>query len=516
MNRYQFSGLVRRLDDFAAEYPAAYKRRVMLLASLGYVYIFSILAALVAITWVLVKLAIGARSFAGVLVVKNIGLPLAVLELLILRSLWVRFDPPEGLPITRRDAPVLFGVLDKLRARLRGPKIHTVLVTDDFNAAIMQIPRLGILGWQKNYLIIGLPLMQGLSADQVIAVLAHEYGHLAGAHGRFSSWIYRVRQTWYQILQTLMRANHWGVAIFYYFFRWYAPYFAAYSFTLARADEYEADRGAARAVGARQAADALANASVRGHFLHERFWPTIYKQARVQPQPPQSIYSQLPIALRAGLTAADAEKWLQQAMAKRTDIDDTHPSLRDRLAALKQSPRLTDPGQDTAAARLLGPYAAKLVRRMDEAWLFDIREQWQERHAAYQAEKKELMDLDRQASQFTLGHDQTLRRAALTEDQRGPADAAPIYQEFLKRYPEHAPANFALGRVLLATGEAAGIEWMEKAMSLEDDCTGDACELIYDFYRAHGQDAEAAKIFRRARKWMERAERQQEEDPDAD
>ena len=47
----------------------------------------------------------------------------------------------------------------------------------------LQLPRLGIFGWYRNYLIIGMPLMKSLTCEQFKAVLAHEFGHLAKVTG---------------------------------------------------------------------------------------------------------------------------------------------------------------------------------------------------------------------------------------------------------------------------------------------------------------------------------------------
>src|SRR5947208_2584067 len=83
-------------------------------------------------------------------------------------------------------------------------------------------------------LLLGLPLMKSLTPAQFEAVLAHEFGHLAGGHGRVSNWIYRLRLSWARLLSALegRKAGSW---LFLPFFNWYAPYFSAYSFPLARA-----------------------------------------------------------------------------------------------------------------------------------------------------------------------------------------------------------------------------------------------------------------------------------------
>lgn len=111
-----------------------------------------------------------------------------------------------------------------------------MLLSDDFNAAVTQVPRLGIFGWPRNYLLLGLPLMKVLSREQFKAVLAHEYGHLAGGHARLSNWIYRQRQRWGKLLNALSEYQGYGSFLFLPFLRWYTPYFNAFSFPLARAE----------------------------------------------------------------------------------------------------------------------------------------------------------------------------------------------------------------------------------------------------------------------------------------
>ena len=79
-----------------------------------------------------------------------------------LRALWVRIAPPEGEEITAEDAPELFQALERIRRKVKGPAIHHVLLSDEFNASIQQIPRYGLFGGGTNYLVIGLPLLMAL------------------------------------------------------------------------------------------------------------------------------------------------------------------------------------------------------------------------------------------------------------------------------------------------------------------------------------------------------------------
>src|SRR5882762_8740650 len=153
MDRAAFEALIARMEALAASDPAAYRRRVFGLAILGYGYLVLV---------VLVLLALCAILLASIVYLQAIAVKLLFLVsgplLLVLRSMWVRLEPPAGERLTQAMAPELFQMLAELRMRLRTPRIHRVLLTPDFNAGVMQVPRLGLLGWHRSYLFIGLPL----------------------------------------------------------------------------------------------------------------------------------------------------------------------------------------------------------------------------------------------------------------------------------------------------------------------------------------------------------------------
>ena len=96
------------------------------------------------------------------------------------------------------------------------------------------------------------------------AVLAHELGHLSRHHARFGNWIYRIRQTWDRLLAILANEGSLATKPFAKFLGWYAPYFNAYSFVLARANEYEADAASMRIAGARIGGERARGGSCQG------------------------------------------------------------------------------------------------------------------------------------------------------------------------------------------------------------------------------------------------------------
>ena len=332
MTHEEFVEKVGKLEEFAGREPSKYTLRVGLLAALGYAYILLVLAIVMLLIYGLLYLTFAEGRFN--FYVLKIGWVLLMLGYVVVRALWVSIPAPAGIELSRDDAPRLHALVDELTGVLQAPRVHHLLIDDEYNAALAQIPRLGPLGWHTNYLVLGLPLMQALSPEQFRAVIAHELGHLSGNHGRFASWIYRVRQTWFQLLVRLQSEGRWGAGVFLKFFNWYAPYFNAYSFVLARRHEYEADRAAAQIAGARNTAEALTTVDVKGTYLSEKYWPEVFKSADTRAEPERGAYARMSAALCEALPAQDASAYLLRALSRETGYDDTHPSLSARLAAL--------------------------------------------------------------------------------------------------------------------------------------------------------------------------------------
>jgi Zn-dependent protease with chaperone function len=521
MTQEQHDALIDRLEEYARSNPAAYKTRVALLAALGFAYLFCILALLLAILGILAYALLHGASL-NYLIVK-FGWGVGLLAYLIISALWVRFPPPEGIPLRREQVPRLFAMLDELSAVLQAPRFHNLLLTDDFNAGVIQRPRFGIFGWQENYLTLGLPLMQALSPEQFRAVIAHELGHLSGNHSRFGGWIYRVRKTWSQLWERLAQQKQ-STFLFERFLNWYAPFFDAYSFVLARADEYEADRCAAQAVGKQHIADALINLRIQGTFLHRNFWPDVYKQADTQPEPPAAPYATLFQAFHTSAPQEEAARWLDQALMEKTDHRNTHPALKDRLSALGVLPRLADgsqtetdalplpqPSAQNAAECYLADALPALTAQLDAAWRKQVGPAWQQRHTYARDSLSKLQALEARAQHETLTEEEAWDRARWTGEFYGNEAALPLLQELAAAYPDAARVHYALGQVLLEKEDAAGIAHIEKAMERELEFVLPGCETLYYFLRQQGKPEEARRYQERAEQYLFKLEQARQE-----
>lgn len=176
MKQEKFDLLVKKLENYARQHPKAYQMRVRMLALLGYCYILLVVAVTIALVGFLIFIIFETGRISGRMIQLIIFLiiPIAV----ILRSLWVSLPAPIGLQLKRKQVPELFVLLDELSKALQVPRFHRVLLTPEFNAGVVQVPRWGLFGGQQNYLLLGLPLMQALSPQEFRAVIAHELGHI--------------------------------------------------------------------------------------------------------------------------------------------------------------------------------------------------------------------------------------------------------------------------------------------------------------------------------------------------
>lgn len=490
MTPEQLDALVQRLERYARQHPAQYRLRVAMLAALGYGYIFLVFVLLVGMVWGVRQALASVRPDLG----SQLDAIAFLLILGLIQSLWMKYSPPTGIALHRQDLPELFAVLDKLTMALQAPVCHHVLLTTKLNAGVLQIPRLGFLGWQKNYLLIGLPLMQAVSPEQFEATLAHELAHLSGNHSRFAGWIYRIRHAWAQLSIQLQADEKKSFFLFKWFFSWYEPFFNAYSFVLARADEYAADRWAAELAGVQVAADELINIYVKSHLVADAFWPEIYQQARFQPEPPAEAIAQILQALRQDLPVPAAHRWLERAMSRKTDNEDTHPCLADRLSAFGYnfSPEeplpLPAPLGQTAAEYFLGGQLPQLVAQLNAFWYDKKVTDWQKIHQGAQQRRQKLAKLQ---SQDKLTVEESWHLGKLTQEFQGGGQAIPLFQQLLARQPAHPGGNYGLGKLLLNQENSTGIGYLEVAIAGDPSLAGVGCRAIADFLHQKAQTAEA-------------------------
>lgn len=506
--------LAERLEHLAATHPRRYRARVALLALAGYGYVFGVLALVLALVGAVGWMLVHAK---GALLAGKLLLPLGALAWLILRALWVRLERPAGRRVTAEETPVLHALVERVRARLDAPAVDVVLLTPELNASVAEVPRLGIFGWPRRYLTVGLPLAAALTPAQLEAVLAHEFAHLSRRHAQLSHRVWRLARVWTQLLDALQQRRGWAARIFERFFAWYAPYFELYTAVLSRQAELEADRLATEATTPRAAAETLVTVELASRFVDEAYWPAVYRAAHHDATPPTSVFSDLMRALRGVRTVDGASAWITEAMAAPTRPGASHPALRDRLASLGISPSSVSIGAlseaQTAANAVLGAHAAAFATELDLEWRKGVADAWRDRHRELQEARARRERLAERARAGSLAPEDAWLLARETLELDGEDPAIPLLEDIVARAPRHAAASFTLGRLMLARGDAGGLALLETAAEVDPQATLAACELADDFLMRTGRRDEALAWQERAHRYrqlLERAARERE------
>ena len=493
---------VSRLDQLARDRPHAYRLRLAALATLGYAY-FVFIAALLACFAGTIAYFAYERGIGAAL---SVAAPLFVLFLLGGRSVIGRMQgPDEGVVIKPADAPELLKWIAAVHKRMRAPRIHRIVITSELNASVVRFPQLFPYPRTTFYLNLGLPLLWTLRSELFTALVAHEIGHVSAGHDRFSNWIYKIRTTWLGLATIVMHDHHWSAFLFRRFLRWFAPYFARYSMALARAQEYEADRAAARAAGGAQLAAALLRIAIFDRVLDSDYWPRISRSVAMRAEPPENAISELRNPLMAALTDERCNSLLEQTLAALTDEADTHPALSERLQALGlaadtgalpasvRSLAFGNVTETAAASNLLGALEASIAARLDLEYADAARESWHERHREMVrlAARRDALESRALISPLTPGEKQD--RIAWTAELEGPAAALPLARAFASdpASASSAEAKFTLGRLLLASDDASGLSFIDTAMRMDPAFVEPACNVAFDFLYRTGRSTEA-------------------------
>lgn len=484
----RFASMIGRLEALAASSPRSHRYRVVAAGMLGYVVLASVLLLIIGLVVGIIAILISHPGGAagGIKFI----IPLGAVIVSIISAMRVEWPQADGIVIDKADAPDLHQMIDGIRHSTRGPHVHEVRITGDMNAAITQFPRLLFLPC-RNILFLGLPLLQALTPQEVEAVVAHEMGHFVGAHGRTSAFIYHIRARWSQLGQRLPAGIVAGGLR--RFFGWYGPWFAAYSFVLARRQEYEADALAARVVGAANMGSALIRIACQSEHWNKG-WSQIWSQAAERPDPPVSPYAMLGEMMLVEPEGAASEA-LTRVVACDCDLDDTHPSLSQRLAALRISPEIPKPFSKSAATVFLGPALVGILEKLDAIWHSAADECWAEDFNDRRQLHSERQMLEARAASEHLDYEDRHRLAQLVEVIDGPQQGAEAYAAVLTEFPEAHGSRFRYGDALLDTGDEAGIA------SLLEAARGEPALLIAALDRIvrYGYDTQNDELVERFR-----------------
>ncbi|SDK81465.1 Zn-dependent protease with chaperone function [Nocardioides sp. YR527] len=249
---------------------------------------------------------------------------------------------PGGLVLTEQDQPGLWAEVRQLAAAAGTRAPDEIRLVPDANAAVSEETSLLGLRTGTRRMFLGVPLLQGLSRNQLHAVLAHELGHHSTTHTRLGALIHRSRLAIAEVAASLSNPLVKRP------FRTYARLFFSLTGPIARAHEIDADRLSAQVAGPRTAAIAL-----RTLPALDAAW-RIYLEQYVEAG---THYGLRPTRFFDNFTnlMSDPERLEELARISaappeaKTSAYDSHPPLSERIQRLEAMPEDPDAPDGRAA-----------------------------------------------------------------------------------------------------------------------------------------------------------------------
>jgi Zn-dependent protease with chaperone function len=275
-----------------------------------------------------------------------------------------------SVPVTPDQAPGLWAAVETLAGQVGTPAPTEIRLISDANAMVAEESYLlGLVPGRRRLLYVGAPLLAGMTADELRAVLCHELGHYARKHTRLAALVYRgtasLRATLGQLRQQRAVRSR---PRFQADYTWllliplslYARLYYRLSRAVSRRQELEADAAAAAIAGPAVTADALRAVHAIG-VCWEVFRTEVVAPMRRSGRMPDDAFSAFGAMLADPLFEPKLAG-LRESMPEHPPSRlDTHPSFATRLDLLSKMPAVP-------IARSSGPADGLLA---DRARLFE-------------------------------------------------------------------------------------------------------------------------------------------------
>ena len=301
---------------------------------------------------------LGSSSSYGAL--KLVGLSVLVAVPLIRGVFLVRRPkdvPPPGISVSEQQQPELWERVRALAGAVGTRAPDEIRMIPAVNAAVSENPRLlGLIPGHRR-MLIGVPLLLGLTEPQLDAVLAHELGHYSNRDTRLAGITVRGRQSLFTVVQHAKAAGRGLTAAL---FAAYANLYLRVSESVGRRQELAADLAAARIAGRDHAAGALRQVPAldAAYDYYLEHYASLGWDAGFLPLA-EEFYGGFRSMLSSPKRQRELDGIRNDLPVRETTPYDSHPPMRERVAALEALP--ADGRTVTGAERP----ASALVRDVD-------------------------------------------------------------------------------------------------------------------------------------------------------
>ena len=252
-----------------------------------------------------------------------------------------KFTAP-GMLLARAAHPKLFAELDGIAAALSEKVPGEVYLIGEPNAFVAD--RGGVMGFgSRRVMGLGLPLLALLTVSEFRAVLAHEFAHYYGGDTSLGPWVYKTKTSMVRIVENIGSVGELArIAILGLMYmvvatllKWFFMAFLRGINVVSRKQEYRADELACLIAGRRNLISGL-QALHRAATAWTAYWnnevaPALNDGSLVAVGEGFSRFVSVP-----QISAAISKDLETRLREEKTQPYDTHPPLRDRMAAAEK------------------------------------------------------------------------------------------------------------------------------------------------------------------------------------
>lgn len=286
-------------------------------------------------------------------------------------------DDGTRVEVTRDQAPDIWAEIDTISRHATCPPIDRLFVDESFNASASLSNARTLRRRAALEVTIGVPLMSALTPLECATVIAHEIGHHHGDDSRRTLAIHSAMVRANNIVD-MHQSSLWVVCLpTTVLFSLYTKVMEALFLPLSRKWEHDADAFAAQVYGA----EACGRTDVAIHLfaddMDELIMGPVQKAYESGSAIPANIFQDLPERLSEMIASKTLQDRLQHILTIETRPQDTHPSLKDRLAHIGAVPALPAFDPETVASTVwLGASHDAIVEEVQTRWMQDFAAHW--------------------------------------------------------------------------------------------------------------------------------------------
>lgn len=245
-------------------------------------------------------------------------------------------EAPPGVVVSEQQQPELWARVRSLAEQVGTRAPDEIVLIAAVNAAVSENPRLlGLIPGHRR-MLIGVPLLIGLTEPQLDSVLAHELGHYSNKDTRLAGITVRGRES---LLTVVGHARASGRGFTAALFSSYAKLYMRVSESVGRRQELAADLSSARIAGRDHAAGALRQLPALDaayDFYLDRY-ASVGWRAGLLPLP-EEFYGGFRSLLSSSKRQEELDEMRNEPPVRKATPYDSHPPIRERVAALEALP----------------------------------------------------------------------------------------------------------------------------------------------------------------------------------